>query len=123
MITIPSEALEENLLERAGQMQVKELIYPPGVQNHLQERPATGAYRNKKILSMHGGLDFLMPVQRCIPIVDRIRADSYPGHVDLYIDPEVGHKVSQNMVKRAAEWCWRWGLTVPTYERPPKANL
>lgn len=103
-------------------MQVKELIFPPGVRKHLEERPPPDAYRNKKILSIHGGLDFLMPYQRCIPVVEQIKTQSYPGQVHLWIDPDSGHRVSQDMVRRAAEWCWRWGLSTPEFERPVEQN-
>lgn len=116
LISVPSEALAINLVERFGQysqqMGLKDLIFPPTVRAYMEERPAPGVYRNKKILSVHGELDFLMPLERCRPIINQLARESYPGYVDLFVCPDSGHRVSQEMVRRCAEWCWRWGLSI-----------
>jgi len=113
LISVPSEVLALNLIERHEQYGLKDkLIYPPGVRSYMEARPPPGVYTNKKILSIHGELDFLMPIERCRPMLDQLVEESYPGYVDVFVCPDSGHKVSPEMVRRCAEWCWRWGLSI-----------
>jgi len=72
---------------------------------------AEGAYRGKKILTIFGGLDNIMPYTLGEARWNEIVREAEV--TDRWIDPDFGHVVSPGMVARAAEWLWRWGLTEP----------
>lgn len=68
-----------------------------------------GTYSKKKILTLHGEEDKVLPetigTERWAEIAQEAAA------ANQWIQPGRGHVVTPEMVTRAAEWCWRFGLT------------
>lgn len=106
-----SEVLGDNLEARANQMGVADPIYPPPVRTYMKTLPPPGAYSGKKILSVHGGHDFLHPIERSTPYLAAMAEQLPDGDMEVYVDEESGHRCSADMVRKTAEWCWRWGLS------------
>lgn len=67
-----------------------------------------GAYVGKKILALHGGVDQIMPFKLGAEKYPQIRKEAVS---EVYVDENFGHVVTREMVRRTAEWMWRWGLT------------
>lgn len=107
IISIPSEAQGEMLIKRVGKV---ETYFPPAVKKYFFEKSGD-VYRGKKILSIHGELDMLIEPKACLDAWDMIRAQGGEGEMERFVQEERGHVVTPEMVAKAAEWFWRWGLT------------
>ena len=69
-------------------------------------------YNGKKILSLHGQADLMVPYlegEKEIEDVKRAMKDG-GGELEVWLEDGKGHVLSPEMVKKAAEWIWRWGL-------------
>ncbi|BEI79790.1 hypothetical protein CcaverHIS002_0103190 [Cutaneotrichosporon cavernicola] len=106
----PGEALGPLLIKRAEVLPDKTYL-PPSVEKFFLERSAPGTYAGKKILALHGDLDALMPWHKAEDEWQRVAGECAPGESERWVDYDHGHVVSQDMVRRAAEWFWRWGLS------------
>ncbi|BEI93114.1 uncharacterized protein CcaverHIS019_0507420 [Cutaneotrichosporon cavernicola] len=82
-------------------------IIPSTVRNAFELQAAPGSYTNKKILSLHGAIDETIPVRVAKDEFVRIRGET--GNLEVYVQDGMGHVVTPEMVKRVAEWFWRWG--------------
>jgi len=97
--------------EKAG-IPFKPPTYPASVVE-LFKAPTEDAYRNKKILTLHGADDPLVPFrqgQREIEQAQR-NARGGEGEVEIWSEAGVGHACTPTMVKKAAAWIWKWGLS------------
>jgi len=115
IISIPSEALGGLLTARVQKLAAQgiQTYYPPAVAEFYESRPAPDAYANKKILAIYGKEDRMLPIRFGQEAFDVIAARAVePAHVVQYIQEKKGHVVSREMVGRAAEWFWRWSLSV-----------
>lgn len=68
-------------------------------------------YADKKILSIHGALDELVPYRLGKDKIAKIQAGARPGDVEVYVQEGRGHVCTPEMLRRASEWFWRWGLS------------
>lgn len=109
--SLPSESLGRHLLWRVDSLTDKSTYVPTAVRDFFRTNPPKGTYAGKKILSLHGGLDAMVPWQNGAKDWDAITAEMGAGEADRWVDEAYGHVVSQEMVRRAAEWFWRWGLS------------
>ncbi|BEJ16152.1 hypothetical protein CspHIS471_0507570 [Cutaneotrichosporon sp. HIS471] len=82
-------------------------IIPSTVRNAFELQAAPGSYANKKILSVHGAIDETIPVRLAKDEFVRIRTET--DSLEVYVQDGMGHVVTPEMVKRVAEWFWRWG--------------
>lgn len=110
IITVPSEAQGEHLLQRAVHMPVPTTYRPPAVDRYYFGNSGTG-YAGKKILSIHGGLDALIPPSGAVDAFEAIKKEGNEGEMEMWVQEERGHVVTPEMTARVAEWIWRWGLT------------
>ena len=85
-------------------------IYPPALRPLFETSPPDGAYRGKKILSIHGEIDTLVPYSTGKDDIATILKRLPDGHMEVWVQEGVGHTITVEMVKRTAEWIWRWAL-------------
>lgn len=107
--SIPSEVLRLRLLTSPLPPGTSETYVPESVKAFFNAPCPTSVYRGKKILAIHGGLDFIMPWHLGAQRWEEIRTEA--GAAERWIDEGFGHVVTPGMVEHAAEWFWRWGLT------------
>jgi hypothetical protein len=115
IISIPSEALGGLLTARVKKLAAQGLdtYYPPAVRDYYESRPAASAYAGKKILAIYGKEDRMLPPRFGQAALDTIAARAVdPLDVSQFVQDNKGHVVSREMVGHAAEWFWRWSLSV-----------
>lgn len=105
----PSENLRFRLIDSPLPPNTTESPVPKDVLAYFRAPCAPGAYNGKKILAVFGGLDNVMPRSLADDRWPVIASEA--AAFDTWVDSEFGHVVSQDMVRHAAEWLWRWGLT------------
>jgi len=114
IVSIPPEELGTLLTiasAREGNLGTPEKPYPETLRR-LYERPTPpGAYTGKKILCLYGEEDAMVPYGLGAAALRKIMQE-YPGDVRFWIQPAKGHVCSPEMVQMAAEWFWRWGVSV-----------
>lgn len=107
--SLPSETLGRKLLNRELPPNSPPSHVPPVVERFFNTPSPPGTYAGKCILAIHGGLDAVLPWtlgdDRWLEIAQEAKA------AERYVQPDAGHIVSQEMVRRTAEWLWRYGLT------------
>lgn len=79
----------------------------------LLEKPRVeGCYAGKKILTIHGSEDTLVPFDQGrlqIEAAQREVGDS-GGEMEIWVKEGAGHVVRMDMVQRVAEWAWRFAM-------------
>jgi predicted esterase len=72
-----------------------------------------GVFGDKRILSIHGGEDKLVPYSIGQEEIEKIQreVESGKGEVKVQIMEGLGHVVTVDMVKMTAEWIWKCCLT------------
>lgn len=113
IISIPPERLGTLLSiasEREGLLGTEKKPYPEGVRNAYDVPTPKGAYRGKKILCLYGSADAMVPYALGKNKLREIMQENR-GDVQFWIEPDMGHVCSQEMVKRAADWFYTYGLS------------
>lgn len=112
IIGLPFEAFTPCLKARAESLgfEFKPPIYPPSLKSLLEAPVPPGVYQGKKILSIHGETDTLVPYKFAEEVVQNIIAEAGDGSVEVWVRDDTWHEVTPDMVKRTAEWIWRWAL-------------
>jgi dienelactone hydrolase len=87
---------------------------PPSLVPFLSIPEPEDAYSGKKILSIHGELDELVPYRFGKDKIAQIQKDAPEGYVEVFVESGFGHVCTPEMVRRTAEWFWRWGLSEPS---------
>lgn len=83
---------------------------PPATRRFYDTSPAKlGTYAGKKILSVHGGQDEILPYRVAQSAWEAVAAGA--EHAARYVEEDKGHVVTAGMVIKAAEWFWYFGLT------------
>jgi predicted esterase len=87
-------------------------LYPPALRPILESTRPDGCYKRKKILSIHGSIDNLVPYdkgERQIKQAQREAKES-GGEMEIYVQEGAGHVVTPEMIEKTAEWVWRWAV-------------
>lgn len=85
-------------------------LYPPSIK-HLIDLPVDAErYKGKKILSIHGGADRLVPLKEGQKDLDDIKA-VLGDDLEVVVVEGMGHMVSPEIVKLTGEWVWSHALT------------
>lgn len=114
IISIPPERLAGILTRQDGVPPPSDPhnIIPGTVRAVFEAQSKSGAYRGKKILSVHGGADQTIPYRKADKEFAAIRAvEETPGDLEIYVQEGFGHVVTPEMVRKVAEWFWRWGCS------------
>lgn len=92
-------------------------LFPPSIRSLLTTPAPEGVFRGKRILTIHGGDDKLVPYPIGQEEIARIKheVESVPvGKLAVQVMDGQGHVVTTDMVKMAAEWIWANCLTSST---------
>lgn len=113
IIGLPFDAFAPYLGARAESLglEFKPPTYPPSLVPYLNTPEPKDAYKGKKILAIHGELDELVPYRFGKETIARIQAEAPAGDVEVYVQEQRGHVCTPEMVRKTAEWFWRWGLS------------
>lgn len=85
-------------------------LVPPSIRKFTEVPVEAERYVGKKILSIHGAADKLVPIQQGRKDLDEIQATIGDG-LEVWIVDGVGHAVTAEMVKRTGEWVWKWAMS------------
>lgn len=85
-------------------------LYPPSIRDILEAPLKADVYAGKKILSIHGGSDTLVPLSEGKADLDEIVQQAKPGDVEVWVQEGVGHQVTEEMIRKTAEWVWKWAV-------------
>lgn len=85
-------------------------IYPPSLRPVLEAPVPERAYYGKKILTIHGEVDTLVPYAQGKGDIDAVEQRVTKGEMEVWIQEGAGHVVTVEMVKRTAEWVWKWAM-------------
>ncbi|WVQ81181.1 hypothetical protein IAT38_003303 [Cryptococcus sp. DSM 104549] len=120
IIGLPFEAFPVYLRARASSLSPplpwEAPTYPPGLRPFFQggkDGEGLEGYEGKKILSLHGGADALVPIAQGRADLERIKSfveGKGKGEVVVDVQENVGHACTVEMLRKAAEWTWRWTL-------------
>ena len=118
MIALPFPSLVKNIGARAiqGGLAFAPPIYPPSLRSLLEADTDFNALAGKKILSMHGAVDPLVPYADGQKDIEDVKRVMQNGDVEVWVEEGQGHVLTPVMVKKTAEWIWRWGLSDKTRE-------
>ncbi|OCF56102.1 hypothetical protein L486_06043 [Kwoniella mangroviensis CBS 10435] len=115
IIGLPFESFPKYMGPRAESLNIpfEPPTYPPSLVPVLEGDVDHSNYKGKKILTIHGGHDKLVPLEKGLKDIEKILDavnDSEGGKADIYVDDKTGHAVSKEMVWKTAEWVWEYGL-------------
>lgn len=88
-------------------------IYPPTLRPYVESKAPESAYKGRKILTIHGEIDELVPYRHGKAKIAEIKAQSPQGDVEVFVQQGKGHVCTPEMLKRAADWFYKWGCTEP----------
>ncbi|KAK4689374.1 hypothetical protein P7C73_g716, partial [Tremellales sp. Uapishka_1] len=113
IIGLPFESYPRLMKARAESLglEFKAPVYPPSLQTVLERPIPEGTYRGKKILTLHGRDDPLVPYAKGEAEIEYVQADAKAGDVDIWVQEWTGHVCTPEMVQKAAQWIWKWGLS------------
>jgi len=90
-------------------------LYPPALRQILETPPPAGCFDGKKILSIHGASDTLVPFDQgaahIAEIQRQVESGGKGGVMEVWKKPGVGHAVTPDMLERTGEWVWRHALS------------
>ncbi|GMK56131.1 hypothetical protein CspeluHIS016_0211870 [Cutaneotrichosporon spelunceum] len=113
IIGLPFESFGTYLGARAVQMGLSwgPPTYPDSLVPLITARAAPDAYKNKKILTLHGAQDELVPYRHGRAKIAEIQDAAPAGDVEVFVQEGKGHVCTPEMLRAASEWFWRWGLS------------
>lgn len=113
IIGLPFEAFGPYLGARAeaAGLKFEPPTFPASMKEYIESPTPEGAYKGKKILSIHGELDELVPYRFGKEVIAGIQARAPAGDVEVFVQKGRGHVCTPEMLARASEWFWRWGLS------------
>lgn len=113
IIGLPFEAYGAYLGARAENsgLPFKAPTYPDSLRGYIESPTPEGAYKGKKILTIHGEVDELVPYRFGEKIIADIQRVAPEGEVEVFVQEGKGHECTAEMLVRASEWFWRWGLS------------
>jgi hypothetical protein len=114
IIGLPWPSFPKYLRARALNMGLKwePPLYPPSLKPVLETPRPEGAFAGKKILTIHGGEDTLVPFSQGEDDIEAIKreVEGSGGEMEVWIKDGAGHVVTADMVERVGEWVWRHAL-------------
>jgi len=85
--------------------------WPPTADKYFKPPTSLEGYLGKKILTLHGDLDNVLPQDIGQKHFEAVQAQEAPGHVEQWTQAGRGHVITPEMTQRTAEWLWRWGIS------------
>ena len=83
-------------------------LFPPAL-SRMFTPTVKGCYSGKKILSIHGEIDTLVPYSHGADSIALARKECVEsgGEMEIFVQDGAGHVVTPEMLKRVADWVWR----------------
>ena len=72
--------------------------------------PQVNPFWNKKILVLTGQADDVVPANLGVPFYERLQVGP-KGIKERWSQEDCGHRCSPEMIERAAEFLWKYGLS------------
>ncbi|WVR08863.1 hypothetical protein IAU60_005922 [Kwoniella sp. DSM 27419] len=115
IIGLPFESFPKYMGPRAASLSIpfEPPTYPPSLRPLLEGEVDHTSYQGKKILSLHGAEDTLVPLEKGRADIDevmRVVNASAGGRAELWSQDGAGHVCSPEMLRRTADWIWTHGL-------------
>jgi fermentation-respiration switch protein FrsA (DUF1100 family) len=112
IIGLPFESFRKYLRARAISLgyAFEPPIYPPSLRPLLESPPPEGCYKGKKILSIHGEVDTLVPMAQGKEDIQAVVDGAKEGDVEVWVQKGAGHVVTVEMARKTAEWVWKWAV-------------
>ncbi|WVQ93019.1 hypothetical protein IAU59_000082 [Kwoniella sp. CBS 9459] len=116
IIGLPFESFPKYMGPRAESLSIpfKAPTYPPSLRPLLEGEVDHSSYRGKKILTLHGARDKLVPLDKGLVDIEevlRVVNGSEGGKAELWSQDNAGHVCSDEMLRRTADWIWTYGLS------------
>lgn len=117
LIGLPPTSLKACMSSRAERLGLKAgpPLFPPSLSHLLTSSRPSGSYLGKRILSIHGADDTLVPYamgqEDIRQIEEEVRVAGGGGKVLVKVIEGQGHVVTPDMVKMTAEFIWANCLT------------
>ncbi|ORX39252.1 Alpha/Beta hydrolase protein [Kockovaella imperatae] len=86
-------------------------LCPPTLLPILESPVSDSAYWGKKILTIHGGADDVVPYAVGKEIITGMQKKAQPGDVEIVILPGIEHTVTPEMVQHSAAWVYKWAIS------------
>ncbi|TXT09115.1 hypothetical protein VHUM_02589 [Vanrija humicola] len=115
IIGLPPDSFVKYLSARAvsAGLKLAPPTFPASLRPWMEKKAKPGAYDGKKILTLHGAGDELVPYRYGQEDIRAVLAAAAEGEVEIWVQDGVGHICSPEMLGRTAQWFWRWGLSEP----------
>ncbi|ORY33053.1 hypothetical protein BCR39DRAFT_520946 [Naematelia encephala] len=112
ILGVPLEAFTRLMGTRATSqgLEFAPPLYPPSLRPLLEVPIPEGCYSGKKILSIHGGSDPVVPFELGRDDIMRVK-EEFGGQLELFVQDGIGHAVTFEMLQKTAEWVWLWALS------------
>lgn len=114
IIAVPADSLINVHTPRFvadGTINTDKMYYPKATREFYEGKSPKGVYKGKKILALHGSIDEVVPSAAGQKDWDnQIVPECGPGNTEQVIQQGQGHICTPEMVGRAAEWFYRWGV-------------
>ena len=95
-------------------------LYPSTLRPVLDVKRPEGAYAGKKILSIHGKVDNLVPYAQGAEEIEEARIEAQQpgkggesGSLAVLVLDGVGHQLTTDAIQHTAEWIVRWAISKP----------
>ena len=115
IIGLPWDAFHLYLGARARDMGLEFAppLYPPSLKSILETPRRAGCYAGKKILSIHGSIDTLVPFDQGKLQIEAAQREieEQGGKMEIWVKEAAGHVVTTDMVRRVGDWVWRFALS------------
>ena len=85
-------------------------LCPPTLLPLLEAPVPESVYKGKRILSVHGGADEVVPFRFGEKTIGDIQKAAPEGEVKVIVLDGVVHEVTQEMVHLTADWIWTWAV-------------
>jgi predicted esterase len=125
IIAVPGDSLVNVHTARfkaEGILGTDKMYYPKATREFYEAKSPQGVYRGKKILALHGAIDQVVPPDLgADDWFNQVVAEAGPDNTERDIQAGMGHICTPEMVGKAAEWFYRWG--VARAEDQPRSKL
>lgn len=88
-------------------------LYPPSLKPILEIPRRPGCHGGKKVLSIHGSIDTLVPFDQGRLQIEAAQREieEQGGEMEVWVKENAGHVVTSDMVRRVGDWVWRFALS------------
>ena len=85
---------------------------PPSIESLFEPKSTDAhAYTGKKILSLQGAADSMVPFSEGEQDIEAVRRVIGDGSLEVWQQDGIGHMLTPEMVRRASGWITRWALS------------